>query len=446
MHLDTQRPLPADLEIERAALGCCLISKKAAIKALKVLEVDCFNDSKNQEVFSIIDTVSKEGKQPDILTISSLGKTVDIHYLTTLTSSVPSTENIDTYITILLEKRDQRKAIQLGYEVMEMGYKGEDNINEKIKEKAVAFTHKSESDVGMEEAIESIDKKVVQFQEQMASGKYIMGTSTGIPKLDEVLNGIQQGLFYIIAGYTSSGKSQLTLNFVNSLLKDGKRVLLLSLEMSPRQVATRMIAIDSGERIDHVEVMYNRYTQECLSDHQISNIAKSRSFLKEAKISISMESNWSSINSRLAEISILKNFDVVVIDFIQNVQAREDEYTKLTNAAVAIQSFCVQNEITVIATSQIPKDAQINKYDDVIALKGSGALSEKADCVMLITYDTKNFNKEAFDGMKARGEPLPTILNIQKNRGGRTGGIPLAFQTNTGKFFHQEEVSFEDLK
>lgn len=441
-----EQETPRDIQVEKAALGCCLISRRALVKAIRLLSPDCFYDITNRRVFGSMVKLFKENKEVDLVTIKSEAsdcRDVAIVEFTEMTSLVPNTDNIDSYIELLLEKRDQRKAIQLGSELMDLGYRGAENIADKIKEKAISFSNGSNEDVDMETAIASIDEKVGQFKDQMASGKYIMGSSTGIPKLDEVLNGIQPGLFYVIAGYTSSGKSQLTLNIVNSLLKEGQRVLLLSLEMSPRQVATRMISIDSGERIDHVEVMYNRYTKENLSDNQIKNITQSRDRLRRAKISISMDSNWTRIKARLAEIAIMKNFDVVVIDFIQNVQAKEEEYTKLTNAAVEIQSFCVQNGVTVIATSQIPKDAQINKYDDVISLKGSGALAEKADCVMLITYDTKNFSKDDFDAMKSRGEPLPTLLNIQKNRGGRTGGISLGFHTNTGRFL--PDLSFDDL-
>lgn len=155
-----------------------------------------------------------------------------------------------------------------------------------------------------------------------------------------------------------------------------------------------------------------------------------------------MNSSWYALKSKLAEISLMKNIDVVVIDFIQNLQSKEDEYTKLTNISVELQNFCIRTQCTVIATSQIPKDAQINKYDDVIALKGSGSIAEKADVVMLIGYDNKNYKKEDFDRMKSKEEALPVILNIAKNRNGRTGAIDLKFKTWTGKFTAGE---FDDL-
>lgn len=442
------RDIPKDTDVERSILGACIISKSAMIKCLKGLDEESFYEEKNRLVFKAISRLASEGHEVDFISLSNaLGamlETVGSNYITTLPNYVSSTSGpvIDTYIDLLDEKKAQRKAIELGSIITEMGFSGEKDINEKIREKAVSFTKIEEDEVGMKEAFEGMAEQEEQFRKNLESGKAILGDSTGIKKLDDTLGGIMPGLFYVVAGYTSSGKTQLTLNIVNSLLEQGKRVLFMSLEMSPRQVGARMVAIDSGEAIDSVRLMYDRFNNKELTQEQKLAILRSKNKLKDYPILISMNSSWTALKAKMAEIAIMKNFDVIVIDFLQNLQSKEDEYTKLTNISVDLQSFCNKTQCTVIATSQIPKDAQINKYDDVITLKGSGSIGEKADVVMLISYDTKSYKKEEFDAMKANNEPLPVILNIQKQREGRTGAINLRFKTWTGKF---TEGEYDDL-
>ena len=440
------RPIPQDKDVERATLGSCIISKSALVKALKGLTADSFYEDRNKVIFCSIAKLTSEGKPVDIITLSSeLGQSLDslggLVYLTDLTASVGSTAAIDAYINILEEKRTQRNAIELGSQITEMGFKGEKDINDKIREKAVSFTTTNE-DISFEQAFVELEEQAVEFKAQKESGKKILGESTGIAKLDEVTNGIQKGHFYVVAGYTSSGKTQLTLNIVNSLLEQGKRVLMMSLEMSPRQVAARMTAIKSDLPIDAVTVMYDRYRDKELDESTSLKIQIAKEELKKLPITMSMNASWYALRAKLAEISLMHNIDVVVIDFIQNLQSKEDEYTKLTNISVELQNFCIRTQCTVIATSQIPKDAQVNKYDDVIALKGSGSIAEKSDVVMLISYDNKNYKKEDFDRMKSNEEPLPVILNIAKNRNGRTGAIDLRFKTWTGKFI---EGAYDDI-
>lgn len=440
--------IPSDKDVEMATLGACLISKSALVKAVSVLTEDYFYSEKNRVIFNCIATLARENKSVDLVTISSefpneIEKSGGIIYLTDLTGNCPNTASIDTYIQILEEKRLQRNAIQLGHEITELGFQGDPDISNKIREKTIDFTKTKDNDISFDDAFNELNEQAIQFKEQMASGSSLLGCTTGLKKLDELTNGIMPGSLYIVAGYTSSGKTQLTLNLANKLLEQDKRILMMSLEMSPKQVAARMTAIHCGEPIESVKVKYDRFKGESLMPEQLRKIEESQEILRKFPVSISMNSQWTALKAKLVEISILKNYDIIIIDFIQNLQSKEDEYTKLTNIAVELQNFCINTGVTVIATSQIPKDAQINKYDDVISLKGSGAIAEKADVVMLISYD-KNFKKEEFDKMKYNNEPLPVVLNIAKNREGKTGGIELSFDTWTGRFMPRVD-DFSDL-
>lgn len=74
------------------------------------------------------------------------------------------------------------------------------------------------------------------------------GLSTGIPKLDEHIGGIQRGIYYLIYGGSGSGKSASTLySYIYRPLKDNpdKDLLLLyfSLEMSSKVLLAKLLGL-----------------------------------------------------------------------------------------------------------------------------------------------------------------------------------------------------------
>ena len=182
------REIPKDIDVERAILGSCILSKPAMIKCIKSLDEDSFYEEKNKLVFKAIRNLASEGHEIDFISLSNaLGamlESVGSNYLTTLPNHVSSTSGpvIDTYIDLLEEKKSQRKAIELGSIITDMGFNGEKDINEKIREKAVSFTKIEDDEVGMKEAFDGMAEQEAQFKENLAMGKVMLGDSTGIKK------------------------------------------------------------------------------------------------------------------------------------------------------------------------------------------------------------------------------------------------------------------------
>ena len=69
------------------------------------------------------------------------------------------------------------------------------------------------------------------------------GMPTGFARLDDMCSGWQRGNLYIIAGPAGIGKTSLATRFMLNLASAGRVVLFLSLEMSIRQVVSRMLSM-----------------------------------------------------------------------------------------------------------------------------------------------------------------------------------------------------------
>lgn len=72
--------------------------------------------------------------------------------------------------------------------------------------------------------------------------------STGIPRLDAMMGGkgYYRGSTVLISGTAGSGKSSLSLHFVNAACKRGERCLYVAFEESPQQIVRNMRSIGLG--------------------------------------------------------------------------------------------------------------------------------------------------------------------------------------------------------
>lgn len=62
-----------------------------------------------------------------------------------------------------------------------------------------------------------------------------------LPKLKRKLRGYRRGSLTVLSGYSSDGKTQFMLQFVEEALRSGKRVTIFSLEMDCLEVAQAMM-------------------------------------------------------------------------------------------------------------------------------------------------------------------------------------------------------------
>ena len=77
-----------------------------------------------------------------------------------------------------------------------------------------------------------------------------IGISTGIPKLDKVIGGIQPSRYYTIAAQSSAGKSSLLQFIMYNILKSGKdnvHFLIFSLEIPESVLLAKLMGLYCAE-------------------------------------------------------------------------------------------------------------------------------------------------------------------------------------------------------
>lgn len=84
-----------------------------------------------------------------------------------------------------------------------------------------------------------MEQRIAEYQAEKMTEQHV-GIGMGIPAFDEVTNGIQRGDLVTVAGYSGLGKSLLSQWWLMGALEQGVNGLLMSLEMSHRQIFERL--------------------------------------------------------------------------------------------------------------------------------------------------------------------------------------------------------------
>jgi len=228
------------------------------------------------------------------------------------------------------------------------------------------------------------------------------GQLTGIHALDQVGGGMKPGELWIISGKTSGGKSVLSLQMMHEAIKDGKHVLIFSLEMSVSEVAGRLV---SGMGKIPMQDIMNPLEGGKPNIGDLERIKKGMRYISGKNISFfdraGMTADWICAQSEIYAES--HNIETILIDYIQlcegshaKGQSREQEIAKMSRQ---FKQLAKKVKATVITPSQLNDDGR---------LRESRAIGHDADVVLKI-------EEEGIVVEKYRSAKRGQTLNLEMN-------------------------------
>lgn len=235
-------------------------------------------------------------------------------------------------------------------------------------------------------------------------------------ELNRKLWGLHRGELLVVGARTSHGKSLIVINLALDMIKQGKKVYFLSLEMTPAAIMTRMFCIEHS--IDNIELMrgiFNEQEGVRKKWNQFLESAKGRKLL----ISDMIGRNQSHIDYIIKHMA--DKPDVIIIDHLQEINSKNgDKLKAIEDYLNKLRELAVRNNFALVVCSQINRISQSenDRRPQLHHLKSAGAIEEKADMVILSHWE-HHFN--------ANAERNKLELNIAKNREGATGYIDVKF-------------------
>lgn len=234
-----------------------------------------------------------------------------------------------------------------------------------------------------------------------ANGK-TKGESTGIERLDKYTECLKNGHFWIIAAATNMGKTTLALQIAKRILKRGKRVEFISLEMSARQLLERITWLHATEnKIKFERAISDLIDMPFVVTENLRTVETIRAHLENTEA------------------------DLVVLDYIQLVRGGTSYFDEATMTANLLQEMAIKKMIPVIGISQVTKESYKGGKNFKMDFKGSGAIAESADVALEIYRNPEDTGIVDVD------------LLLKKNRYGKTGKIDgIQFDTERGYFIY----------
>ena len=253
---------------------------------------------------------------------------------------------------------------------------------------------------------------------------------TGIERLDAEIWGLHRAELCIIAARPGEGKTALSLQIAKHLADLGKKVLFLSFEMTRHQLAERLLVQFTQFNAWNLRTGVDRDT-----------------FFKKVE---PLKPTFAKMNLRLvdgcgysvAEVqNVLNRFeeaggqppDVMMIDFIQliRLEGGMQRFDAIGEYLRSMKELAMRHKMAVLLCSQLNRDA--SKSSPKLAnLKGSGAIEELADCVIMCHWEEL--------GTEEHPKGYKYTLNIEKQRHGSPGArIPVRFKHETLTFVNVED-------
>ena len=385
---------PYSLEAEHGVLGAMFLRPELIDLLSADLAVEDFYYEDNAAIYRGILDLHGAGQPVDIVTIGAhIGElpcgSPAFAYAFEISRNTPSVANAASYAGTVRERSLDRSLIELSVRINEIAYGDQPTADKVAAVQAEAQAVDSQSATSeVIKAEDILDGYIEVLQARADRGDEIDGLSTGIPDLDEKLQGLKPGQLIIIAGRPAMGKTTLAMNIAsNAAIREGKSVMAFSLEMDNTGLMDRFMA--SEGRVP-LQLIKNGKAPHEYGAELMGAAAK----LKHSNLYLSDRASMSMNRMRAAARRHKRRYglDLMVIDYLQLVDSdsrtfsREQEVSHMTRTA---KLMARELGIPVILLSQLSRECEKrpNKRPMCSDLRESGAIEQDADIILFVYRD-----------------------------------------------------------
>ena len=425
-----QNELPHDLLAEKALVGCLIIDGSSFDEVSNLqLSGSVFYDPRYGKVYDVVCDLSLANRAIDFVTVCNRlkdqGKLEEVggeSFVSSLVEDQASTANVYEYAKIVKDKFSMREIIKTAMRVVQRGMNYTGNAEDFIQDVESDF-FKLTNDAktgGMVKINATIKQNLKELEDTTRLMGEISGLSTGYPKLDELLLGMQPGQLIVLAARPAMGKTSLALNIaVSSCLQSSLPVAIFSLEMLATELSMRLLT-------GRAKVDSKRVRKKAFLDTDLRSIAKATQELSALPIFINDSGSTTilDIQSQCRKIKADQGLGLIVIDYLQlmgSINKSIQREQQIAEISRGLKTMAKELGCPVVALSQLNRsvESRPNKRPTTADLRESGAIEQDADIVMFVYRDEVYYPDTK--------EPGVAEIIIGKNRAGEIGTAKLAW-------------------
>ncbi|MDR0744468.1 MAG: replicative DNA helicase [Holosporales bacterium] len=452
-------------DVEQALLGALILDNSVIDTIPDYFAAYHFASELHEKIFDAIRKIRDSGSIADPITLGvyltsdEMFKLADGQkYLLDLVDSTISLNNVREYSKIIYDLYLRRQIVLISDESITKAQE----LN--AKESALNIIENTEKNL-YEIATGIVGKgRLVQFSDALAESieaaasafrrdSHIVGVTSGFKLLDKWLGGLHKSDLLVVAGRPSMGKTAFATNISFNTTRaklnnspDGTGVVFFSLEMSAEQLATRILATESGIPSDNIrrgEIPKDSFDKFLTISQDLEKL--------DLFIDDTPNITINQIRNRTRRLKRQHNIGLVVIDYLQLIESgkigssSENRVQEISEITRALKGLAKELDVPVLALSQLSRavEQREDKKPQLSDLRESGSIEQDADVVMFV------FREEYY---KSRKEPqegtiehdkwqmdMEKIYNrseiiIAKQRHGPVGTIKLYFDGRLTKF------------
>lgn len=438
-------------DLETAIIGICLLERDAFSRTYGIVTEEHFYFDSNREVYKTMRWMYDNNLPIDLLTVCDFmvrkrgwtdffGYSVG-YFLMQCTNHVCSSAHLEYWCHCVYEMWIEREIITLT-----LSGPGEGNSRERIAALQMRLTTLT-AGTGEKDWYDMAELMLELFKHRERMQTQGPGILTGLKRLDQTNGGFMNGDMIVLGARPSVGKSAFLGLLAMNMARNGKKVGIISLEMSNAKIAGRLAALDTG--VDFA-TLYRGLEMDEQQQQQLYQRLATQTANLPIKVSDKTEVSIPEIKAKAQKLKHKHGCDILFIDYLQLVDSkgmagknsnRENEVRQMSRGC---KLMAKELDIPVVVLAQLNREVTTRKGDDrypkLSDLRESGSIEQDADVVAFLHRDWMSGIERKEDGSSTERE---ADLVIRKWRDGEPNLIiPLEFDPPRMKFSERKVFGF----
>ncbi|WP_334175973.1 replicative DNA helicase, partial [Pseudoxanthobacter sp.] len=459
------RMAPHNVELERQLLGAILTNNETFYRVSDFLESDHFFVDAHRRIYEKTSQLIRAGKTASPITLKTFfGQEEQIadltvtQYLLRLAADATTVINAEDHGRLIFDLALRRALIHIGEDMVNVAFDSPieappksqiEDAERRLYELAESGRYEGGFQTFSDALTAAVDMAAAAYER--AGG--LSGLSTGLTDLDRTMGGLQRSDLIILAGRPGMGKTSLATNIAYNVARNYKAVLqqdgsmkaedggivgFFSLEMSAEQLATRLLAEQSG-------VPSSLIRRGSIDADQFERLAVTAQEIQTLPLYIDQTGGLSigQLAARARRLKRQRGLDLLVVDYLQLLQgssrrSSENRVQEITEITTGLKALAKELAVPILALSQLSRqvESRDDKRPQLSDLRESGSIEQDADVVIFVfreEYYLKNKKpkegSEEFFTWQTEMENIAGVAEviIGKQRHGPTGTVLLQF-------------------
>ncbi|KQM67930.1 replicative DNA helicase [Sphingomonas sp. Leaf17] len=479
--------LPRNVEAEAAMLGAMMIDNRLADDLVDRLEPAHFFEPCHGRIFAAIKTLRGNDMLATPVTLRPMFEADEgmrelggPAYLAGLTGSGAGLIGARQFAQQIYDLAMLRALVSVGRTLVDRALDTSEEVNpraqiELAEEELFKVAAEGVSENAVKTFAQATTAAVKMAERALNSGGNLSGVTTGINSINAKIGGMHHSDLMILAGRPGMGKTSLATNIAFNAarrwMRDmndgiapadsvGAKVAFFSLEMSADQLATRILAEQSGISSESLRMGK-------ISRAEFGQLAAAAAELENLPLFIDDTGGLSigALHTRVRRLQRRHNNQIglVVVDYLQLLSGSGktgdgNRVQEISEISRGLKTLAKDLNVPVLALSQLSRavEQREDKTPMLSDLRESGSIEQDADMVWFVYredyYVASKEPKRPIDGDSAKifedhaswAAEMERVyglaeLIVAKQRHGATGKVRMKFDPTITKFSDLEE-------